>query len=211
MTEEEEENSISRRSVVKSLGAGAATLTGVSAATGLGAASGGEHGDANGVEEVFAAHEDGLLTTLAEDGLLEGASVSALETGRVSPAAVARDEEGTALLTPSTKGIEEPTLHSVKRTDEGVLTVIVRLKSGKAHAVFSPADAETAQLYSEQQSGDDSAATTVSTAESTSGEVTPAATCTDEVCNLSKTKTIRVDKLCGFGECVPITSCNCAA
>lgn len=145
-----DENQIDRRSVLKSMAAGATVLAG---ASGLGAATTGKapvsrfERDAavrgfespEAMRSVLSDHED-MLETLAAEGLIESASVDALT---LDPEGAVRDEgheHVTAVR--RTDGSVTAELKFTRATDEGVLTVGVRPETGTRWALHGEFDSK---------------------------------------------------------------------
>ncbi len=127
-----------RRSVLKAAGATAAVGLGGAAASGTAGARSVRPvaADRAAVETVFDWHADDLLAALADDGLVESADASVLDTRPATMDAVLGSHDGTAVVRDVDSGVHE--VRTVREVDGGTLSVSVETETGKAYAFYRP-------------------------------------------------------------------------
>lgn len=138
-----EDDGTNRRTVLKRLGAAAATGT---ALTGTAAADSGET-SSEAIVRHYEGTADDLLASLSEAGLIETASAAALSTEPVAPGTVAAGRPGaTTLSLDDAVGSREVTM-SVTPVERGTLRVFVEPARDLAYAYLDAAGSDQTVAY----------------------------------------------------------------
>lgn len=195
MTQNNDSMDASRRTVMKQAAATAVVGAGATGFAGSGAAASVEPVDRDGkrAATLLSEHAGPVLDRLAADGVLDSTTLSALPTDeRIGYTEVAKKQPGTAHLRWADD--ERPDeIVTVRRTDEGVVSLTVEPETGKAYAFYEPDGEQSQRLYTAD--GDVSAESCNTTC-----------TCGNPTCDMSYSAECTT---CCDGECHTNYFCNC--